>query len=102
MRLIGRLALLVVKDIRIQRLAEAHAVPVLRDVDAEVVFDFFPHNLRPLPRLCDIGNTTDVLWNAARPRIVPPVARSVTAAMNFAHVDFRSSGGPALTCNAGA
>jgi len=53
MSLLGRLALLVVEDLRLQHLAEAHAVAVLRDVDVEVALDMLPHNLRPLPRLHD-------------------------------------------------
>ncbi len=54
------LALLVVEDLRLQHLAEAHAVPVWRDVDVEVALDMLPHNLGPLPHVSDICNAADV------------------------------------------
>ena len=71
-------------------------MPVLRDVDVEVALDMFPHNLGPLPTSPTFATPLMLpedfrsgLRSAAKPRIVPPVARSVTAAMTLAYVDFR-------------
>ncbi len=47
------------EDLRLQHLAEARAVPVLRDVHVELTRDMLPHNLRPLLLHTDIGNSAD-------------------------------------------
>ena len=86
-----------------RRTSHRHPTPphhrsTLPDVDVEIALHILPHDICSLCRLLDVSNAADAVRGLplkpaecfqAGPRIVPPVARNVTAAMTFVYVVVR-------------